>query len=91
MKRPLFLIAITAFALSLSGCGWNGNYRYPCQDPKNWELAECKPPLCIPDGWCTKDIIGVDLSTLDPITGEPLETPSEEVPTEENIDGATNE
>jgi hypothetical protein len=21
-------------------------YRYPCQDPANWENSECKNPLC---------------------------------------------
>jgi len=72
--KPIIVTAVIATTLLLSGCGWSGVYRYPCQDPKNWELAECKPPLCVPDGWCTKDIIGVDLSTIDPVTGEPLDT-----------------
>lgn len=72
--KPIISIVAIASILLLTGCGWSGGYRYPCQDPKNWELPECKPPLCVPDGWCTKDIIGIDLSTIDPVTGEPLET-----------------
>ena len=42
--------------LSLSGCGYDGHYRYPCQDPKNWELAECKPPICTANGACPEDL-----------------------------------
>ena len=44
--------------LGLSGCGYDGHYRYPCQDPANWEKAECKPPLCEAVGQCTSDLIG---------------------------------
>lgn len=28
----------------LSGC--EDRYRYPCQDPKNWNSAECQKPQC---------------------------------------------
>jgi len=34
---------LLAFA-SLAAC--QERYRYPCQDPKNWEKEECKRPLC---------------------------------------------
>ncbi len=44
--------------LGLGGCGYDGHYRYPCQDPANWEKAECNPPLCEATGTCTKDLIG---------------------------------
>jgi hypothetical protein len=59
-------VAGTAFiavllALSLTACtnpeGLN-RYRYPCQDPVNWEKAECKPPVCEASGLCTKDLLG---------------------------------
>jgi hypothetical protein len=43
--------------LSLSGCGYDGHYRYPCQDPTNWESAECKPPICTANGACPEDLI----------------------------------
>lgn len=35
-------------------------YRYPCQDPENWELLECNPPICEATGACTKDLIAGD-------------------------------
>lgn len=37
---PLLLCA----SVMLVGC--EQYYRYPCQDPNNWELDECKKPLC---------------------------------------------
>lgn len=37
-----FLLA--GFVAALAGC--QERYRYPCQDPKNWEKEECKRPLC---------------------------------------------
>lgn len=45
----------------LSGCGYDGHYRYPCQDPANWEIAECKPPQCEVTGTCSKDLVGKDI------------------------------
>lgn len=32
-------------SLFLTGCDWE-YYRYPCQDPANWNSPECKKPLC---------------------------------------------
>jgi hypothetical protein len=47
----LLLIAV------LSGCAYDGGYRYPCQDPANWESAECNPPICSASETCTKDLL----------------------------------
>lgn len=41
---------------ALTGCGYDGHYRYPCQDPANWENAECKPPVCTANGACPEDL-----------------------------------
>ena len=74
-------VAGTAFiavllALSLTACtnpeGLN-RYRYPCQDPVNWEKAECKPPVCEASGLCTKDLLGkttTDGTTVESGTNE---------------------
>ncbi len=32
------------------------NYRYPCQDPDNWEKKECKKPFCSANGTCPEDL-----------------------------------
>jgi hypothetical protein len=53
-------IVIGTALLTLAGCGYQGGYRYECQDPENWEAPECNPPMCKVDGACSKDLIGFD-------------------------------
>jgi predicted small lipoprotein YifL len=57
MKR-LALISLATF--TLTACGYDGNFRYPCQDPANWETADCVPPKCHAYDYCTKDLIPDD-------------------------------
>jgi hypothetical protein len=52
----LKLILAVALTALLSGCTYDGSYRYPCQDPANWETAECKPPICDVNNTCPKDL-----------------------------------
>jgi len=52
----LKLILALALTALLSGCTYDGSYRYPCQDPANWETAECKPPICNVNNTCPKDL-----------------------------------
>jgi hypothetical protein len=54
------LILPIALVLSLTACGYDGNFRYPCQDPANWEAVECVPPVCHAYDYCTKDLIPDD-------------------------------
>ena len=35
----------------LTGC-FGDKFRYTCQDPKNWEIDECKPPICTASQTC---------------------------------------
>lgn len=56
----------------VSACGYDGHYRYECQDPENWEAEECNPPLCLVDGMCTKVLLGFDPSETT------IETPTQE-------------
>lgn len=69
MKR-LFFVAM----FFLSGCGYDGHYRYECQDPVNWKSDECNPPICKVDGMCTETLLG-----FDPFAEEP------EVPTNDTV------
>jgi len=55
----------------LSGCGYDGFYRYPCQDPENWELSECKPPVCNASDTCTTDLIPEEDMSNDSISTQP--------------------
>lgn len=67
MARFKKLLLTSAVALTLTGCGYDGFYRYPCQDPANWEAAECKPPVCTVSGACPEDL--VDLEKLNSTDG----------------------
>ncbi len=58
MKTKLLVIA--AGIVVASSCGYDGSYRYSCQDPENWESKECEPPICEVDGNCTKTLLGWD-------------------------------
>jgi hypothetical protein len=59
MKRALLTLTLV---LALSSCGYNGSYRYPCQDPANWETAECKPPICTASDTCTSNMIPEEIT-----------------------------
>lgn len=50
MKYVLIAIA----ALLLTAC--EERYRYPCQDPENWEQKLCKKPYCSANGTCPEDL-----------------------------------
>jgi hypothetical protein len=65
--KKILLLPILAIIFVLSSCGYDGHYRYPCQNPDNFENAECQLPLCKVDGQCTIDLLG-----FDPLTGELL-------------------
>jgi hypothetical protein len=54
LKKVFFTVILAAL---LSGCGYDGHFRYPCQDPANWETAECKPPVCTANGACPEDLV----------------------------------
>jgi hypothetical protein len=42
----------------LTGC--EDRFRYPCQDPQNWELDECKPPICTASGTCPEQLVTIE-------------------------------
>ena len=49
------LLLIPLFGL-LAAC--DGHYRYPCQDPANWDKLECNNEVCKAEGSCTEDVLG---------------------------------
>jgi hypothetical protein len=48
--RYLFLLLIPLLV------SYSENYRYPCQDPENWETKQCKKPYCSANGTCPEDL-----------------------------------
>ena len=63
--RLLFVPLIT---IILTGC--DGHYRYPCQDPANWEKDFCKFPTCDVTRTCPEHIFK---GQRDPRLGPPKE------------------
>lgn len=49
-----FIIVIGA-TLILAGCDLE-RYRYPCQNPDNWDTQQCKKPLCEVSQTCPEHI-----------------------------------
>jgi len=47
---------IFAFVALLILVGCEERYRYPCQDPHNWNDERCKKPFCSGNGTCPEDI-----------------------------------
>ena len=68
------IISVILLGLTLTGCGYDGHYRYPCQDPANWEKKVCKPPICTAAGACPEDLVGKNITdnTSEEITVEEL-------------------
>jgi hypothetical protein len=50
--------AIVLTTVILSGC--SQQFRYPCQDPANWDKAECKRPICEVNRDCPDHIFKED-------------------------------
>lgn len=74
MNKILSPLAVIVLTLALSSCNFDGTFRYPCQDPTNWEKDECKPPICTTNGACPEDLVG-DIANInkDNATGDTIE------------------
>ena len=53
MKYKLAWVFVPA-VLALVGC--SEGYRYPCQDPENWNDKKCQKPYCSANGTCPEDL-----------------------------------
>ena len=54
-KLFLWLLALVVLPVGLAAFGGD-RFRYPCQDPKNWEKDFCKMPLCDVTRTCPEHI-----------------------------------
>lgn len=48
------MVRIIFLTLLLTSC--SDMYRYPCQNPDNWEHKVCKKPYCSANGTCPEDL-----------------------------------
>lgn len=54
-KLFLFLMFLIALPVALAFFG-EDRFRYPCQDPRNWDKDYCKMPLCDVTRTCPEHI-----------------------------------
>ena len=64
-----YLLLLLLFPLALAYCSGD-RYRYPCQDPDNWDKQMCKLPHCDVNRTCPEHIFK---GGRDPRLGPPPE------------------
>ena len=70
LKLFKWLAILIALPLALAIFGGD-RYRYPCQDPENWDKDFCKMPLCDVNRTCPEHIFK---GGRDPRQGPPKES-----------------
>lgn len=55
LKLFKWAILMLILPLTLAFCG-KDSFRYPCQDPANWDKDFCKPPVCDVTRTCPEHI-----------------------------------
>jgi hypothetical protein len=73
VKNILLLLPL---ALIMAGC--QDVYRYPCQDPENWNNDYCNSNACVAAGACTVDVMGPDKAANEKLMKEYNKTGTEE-------------
>jgi hypothetical protein len=48
------MVRVALLSILLASC--SDMYRYPCQNPDNWEHKVCKRPYCSANGTCPEDL-----------------------------------
>ena len=56
MKKLAASLFSAMLILTTASCGYDGGYRYQCQDPANWNEQFCKKPHCSANGTCPEDL-----------------------------------
>lgn len=79
LVRWLFLLLL--FPLGLAMCS-KEEFRYPCQNPENWDKDFCKMPLCDVTRTCPEHIFK---GQRDPRLGPPKDDNKTSVPTNQAV------
>jgi hypothetical protein len=74
MFKYLPVVALTIGILVVFFAG--DTYRYPCQDPANWNSAECEPPTCTASATCPANLVTMNGET---VTAEELAAMVDEI------------
>lgn len=73
-KLIKWLLIILTIPIMLAWLGSEGeHYRYPCQNPANWDKEICKMPLCDVNRTCPEHIFK---GQRDPRLGPPKDEPT---------------
>jgi hypothetical protein len=76
--RNLFKLTLAILCLPVViAAGCQERYRYPCQDPKNWEKEMCQKPLCEVHRQCP-DLIFKDDAANVGISNDQISRPNPE-------------
>ena len=80
MRLNKFILAIPAILITTILVGCQDSYRYPCQDPENWDQKQCKKPYCSASGTCPEDLRDYDIKPQQPAPVVPATTTNECAP-----------
>jgi len=84
--KKLFKWAALLIVLPIGLAIFGGDkFRYPCQDPANWDSAQCQKPLCDVTRTCPEHIFK---GQRDPRLGPPLDTAQAPAPVSKPQQGA---
>lgn len=81
MKKILFALSLTAL---LAGC--EPTFRYPCQNPDNWDTERCQKPKCDVNRECPEHIFK---GQRDPRQGPPPDPGSMSMQPAKPVQGVT--
>jgi hypothetical protein len=83
--KKLFVgaLALLVFIPLIMAVFGGDKFRYPCQDPANWNESFCKPPICDVTRTCPEHIFkGQRDPRLGPPAPEPASAPVAPTPTQ---------
>ena len=73
MKKTWF-VWLMPLMFVLTGCG--ERYRYPCQDPENWNEKYCQKPFCSANGTCPEDLTHYEKKSMNGAPSLPAPQPT---------------
>lgn len=69
MRALIAVLVMGALGVGLASC--EQRYRYACQDPGNWESAQCQKPLCEVNQECPEHVFNGQKAMEPEIKKEP--------------------
>jgi hypothetical protein len=67
-----WMVVLIALPLGLAVFGGD-RFRYPCQDPANWDSEECKAPVCSVTRTCPEHIFKEPPAPAAAVSSKPMD------------------